>query len=101
MTASAVGARALEIATGCGGADVTLLHVVEFMPVEPLSDSLLPAMQIESELLETCPREAAWPSPARCERLAPRLAGHLGQRQGGNRAGGAGGCVRPHRHRQP
>lgn len=48
-----VGARALEIATGCGGADVTLLHVVEYMPVEPLSDSLLPAMQIESELLES------------------------------------------------
>jgi universal stress protein A len=47
-----VGARALEIASGCGGADVTLLHVVEYMPVEPLSDSLLPAMQIESELLE-------------------------------------------------
>jgi universal stress protein A len=48
-----VGARALEIATGCGGGDVTLLHVVEYMPVEPLSDSLLPAMQIESELLES------------------------------------------------
>jgi universal stress protein A len=48
-----VGARALEIATGCGGADLTLLHVVEYMPVEPLSDSLLPTMQIESELLES------------------------------------------------
>lgn len=47
-----VGARALEIGAGCGGADVTLLHVVEYMPVEPLSDSLLPAMQIESELVE-------------------------------------------------
>jgi universal stress protein A len=47
-----VGARALEIASGCGGAEVMLLHVVEYMPVEPLSDSLLPALQIETELLE-------------------------------------------------
>jgi universal stress protein A len=47
-----VGARALELAAASGGAEVTLLHVVEYMPVEPLSDSLLPAIQIESELLE-------------------------------------------------
>jgi universal stress protein A len=47
-----VGARALELAAATGGTDVTLLHVVEYMPVEPLSDSLLPAIQIESELLE-------------------------------------------------
>jgi universal stress protein A len=46
-----VGARALEFAAACG-TDVTLLHVVEYMPVEPLSDSLLPAIQIESELLQ-------------------------------------------------
>ena len=30
----------------------TLLHVVEYVPVEPLTDSLLPAVQMESELLE-------------------------------------------------
>lgn len=47
-----VGARAMEFAAATGGIDVTLLHVVEYMPVEPLSDSLLPAIQIESELLE-------------------------------------------------
>ena len=29
-----------------------LLHVVEYVPVEPLSDSLLPAVQLETELLE-------------------------------------------------
>jgi universal stress protein A len=46
-----VGNRALEVAAA-SGADITLLHVVEYMPVEPLSDSLLPAMQIETELLE-------------------------------------------------
>jgi universal stress protein A len=47
-----VGARAMEFAAATGGIDVTLLHVVEYMPVEPLSDSLLPAIQIESELLQ-------------------------------------------------
>ena len=44
--------RALQIVRSCGGSSLTLLHVVEFVPVEPLSDSLLPAVQIESELLE-------------------------------------------------
>jgi universal stress protein A len=47
-----VGARAMEFAGAIGGTEVSLLHVVEYMPVEPLSDSLLPAIQIESELLE-------------------------------------------------
>jgi universal stress protein A len=31
---------------------LTLLHVVEFVPAEPLSDALLPTVQIEAELLE-------------------------------------------------
>jgi universal stress protein A len=47
-----VAERAMEFAAAAGSIDVTLLHVVEYMPVEPLSDSLLPAIQIESELLE-------------------------------------------------
>jgi universal stress protein A len=47
-----VAARAMEFAAAAGDIEVTLLHVVEYMPVEPLSDSLLPAIQIESELLE-------------------------------------------------
>ena len=33
-------------------AEIELLHVVEYVPVEPLSDSLLPSVQIESELIE-------------------------------------------------
>jgi universal stress protein A len=45
-----VAARARDIAS-TSGARLTLLHVVEFVPVEPLSDSLLPAVQIESELI--------------------------------------------------
>ena len=33
-------------------ARLTLLHVVEYVPAEPLSDALLPTVQIEAELLE-------------------------------------------------
>jgi universal stress protein A len=44
--------RARSLATSCGNAQLELLHVVEFVPVEPLSDSLMPAVQIEGELLE-------------------------------------------------
>jgi universal stress protein A len=47
-----VAARANDFAAGTAGARLTLLHVVEFVPVEPLSDSLLPSVQIESELIE-------------------------------------------------
>ncbi len=49
---SDVAQRALAIAKSCGDARLELLHVVEYVPVEPLSDSLMPAVQIESELLE-------------------------------------------------
>jgi universal stress protein A len=44
-------ARARELASA-PGASLTLLHVVEYVPVEPLNDSLLPAVQIETELVE-------------------------------------------------
>ncbi|MBV9620525.1 MAG: universal stress protein [Gammaproteobacteria bacterium] len=33
------------------GAEVELLHVVEFVPVEPMGETLMPAAQIEEELL--------------------------------------------------
>ncbi len=46
-----VARRALEIQQA-SGASLELLHVVEYVPVEPLSDSLLPAVQIESELID-------------------------------------------------
>ena len=42
-------AQAQAPAPGCA---LKLLHVVEYVPVEPLSDSLLPAVQIEGELVE-------------------------------------------------
>jgi universal stress protein A len=47
-----VATRALASAPASGNSRLELLPVVEYVPVEPLSDSLMPAVQIESELLE-------------------------------------------------
>src|SRR2546427_3009354 len=38
------------------GAEVELLHVVEFVPVEPMGETLMPSVQIEEELLERARR---------------------------------------------
>lgn len=46
-----IGERAKAIATRFGG-DITLLHVVEYVPVEPMGEALLPTIQIETELVE-------------------------------------------------
>jgi universal stress protein A len=46
----AVGRRAQALAAALG-AEVELLHVVEFVPVEPMGETLMPAVQIEDELL--------------------------------------------------
>jgi len=43
--------RAKSLAERCG-ASLTLLHVVEYVPVEPMGEALLPAVQIEGELVE-------------------------------------------------
>ena len=48
---AAVGRRASAIAAGIG-AEIELLHVVEFVPVEPMGETLMPAVQIEEELLQ-------------------------------------------------
>lgn len=45
-----IGQRARAIAQTFG-AEVELLHVVEFVPVEPMGETLMPAVQIEEELL--------------------------------------------------
>ncbi len=42
--------RARELA-GLGGAKLRLLHVVEYVPVEPMGEALLPAVNIEEELV--------------------------------------------------
>jgi universal stress protein A len=47
----AVGRRAQAVAAAVG-AQVELLHVVEFVPVEPMGETLMPAVQIEDELLK-------------------------------------------------
>lgn len=43
--------RALEVARASQGR-VELLHVFEFVPVEPMGETLMPAVQIEEELIE-------------------------------------------------
>ena len=43
--------RAKSLAALTGGR-LTLLHVVEYVPVEPMGEALLPAVQIEAELAE-------------------------------------------------
>ena len=45
-----IGKRACALAATLG-AQVELLHVVEFMPVEPMGETLMPAVRIEDELL--------------------------------------------------
>ncbi|HEX2494196.1 MAG TPA: universal stress protein [Steroidobacter sp.] len=46
-----IGERAKAIAA-CWQSEITLLHVVEYVPVEPMGEALLPTMQIEGELVE-------------------------------------------------
>jgi len=46
-----VGERANAIAA-CYQSEITLLHVVEYVPVEPMGEALLPTVQVETELVE-------------------------------------------------
>jgi universal stress protein A len=46
-------------------AQIVLLHVVEFIPVEPMGESLMPTVQIEEELIKR--------SNAKLQDLATRL----------------------------
>ena len=50
--------RARALATSTGGT-LTLLHVVEYVPVEPMGEALLPAVQIEAELAERATTQIA------------------------------------------
>jgi len=45
-----MGERAKAIAA-CYGSSIQILHVVEYVPVEPMGETLLPAVQIEEELI--------------------------------------------------
>jgi universal stress protein A len=46
-----IGRRAQALAATFG-AEIELLHVVEFVPVEPMGETLMPSVQIEEELTE-------------------------------------------------
>ena len=46
-----IAARGRDLAAVLG-ADLSLLHVVEYVPVEPMGETLLPAVQIEEELVQ-------------------------------------------------
>jgi universal stress protein A len=46
----AIGRRAQAIASLCN-AEVEFLHVVELIPLEPVGETLVPAVQIEDEML--------------------------------------------------
>ncbi|MGH8495152.1 MAG: universal stress protein [Gammaproteobacteria bacterium] len=50
-----VARRGIEIAERFG-ASLTLLHVVEYVPVEPMGEAVLPAVQVEDELVENARR---------------------------------------------
>ena len=53
-----IGRRAQAVATALG-AEVDLLHVVEYVPVEPMGETLMPAVQIEDELLDRAKQRLA------------------------------------------
>ncbi|MFI4913968.1 MAG: universal stress protein [Steroidobacterales bacterium] len=46
----AVATRASELAREWNGS-LQLLHVVEFVPIEPMSDSLVPVIQIDDQMI--------------------------------------------------
>ncbi|HEX4023188.1 MAG TPA: universal stress protein [Steroidobacteraceae bacterium] len=52
----AVSARACELARTADGV-VKLLHVIEFVPIEPMSDSLVPVVQIDDQMLSRARRQ--------------------------------------------
>ncbi len=45
-------AIAAQVQAACSNASMVALHVVEFVPVEPMGESLMPTAQIEDELVE-------------------------------------------------
>ena len=54
----AIGRKAQALAAALG-AEVELLHVVEFVPVEPMGETLMPAVQMEEELLQRAQQRLA------------------------------------------
>jgi len=54
----AIGRKALSLA-GALGAEVELLHVVEFVPVEPMGETLMPSVRVEQELQQQAQQRVA------------------------------------------
>lgn len=46
-----IAARGRDLAAVLG-AELSLLHVVEYVPIEPMGETLLPAVQVEEELVQ-------------------------------------------------
>ncbi|HEX9707968.1 MAG TPA: universal stress protein [Steroidobacteraceae bacterium] len=53
-----IAARARDLAA-LHGAELSVLHVVEYVPVEPMGETLLPAVQIEEELVQRAKQRLA------------------------------------------
>lgn len=53
-----IGMRARDLAA-LVGAELSVLHVVEYVPVEPMGETLLPAVQIEEELVQRATQRLA------------------------------------------
>ena len=53
-----IGRKAQALAAALG-AEVALLHVVEFVPVEPMGETLIPAVAVEQELLQRAQQRVA------------------------------------------
>ena len=53
-----IGARAKAIAA-CDQSTIDLLHVVEYVPMEPIGEAMLPAVQIEGELVTRAEQKLA------------------------------------------
>ena len=64
-TSAAIGRRAQALAASLG-AELELVHVVEFVPVDPMGETLMPSVQMEEELI------------ARARQRLAALAGGLG-----------------------
>jgi universal stress protein A len=50
-----IGRRARAVAEA-NGAELELLHVLEYVPIEPMGETLMPAVEIEDELIERARR---------------------------------------------
>jgi universal stress protein A len=50
-----IGRKAQALAAALG-AEIELLHVVEFVPVEPMGEALMPSAQIQEDLLQRAQR---------------------------------------------